>query len=67
MLELRIVLALTIRKFDISEAYDEWDRMYSSKGVKTVNGERAYQIESGGAYPAARFPCRAAFSESNCS
>lgn len=58
MLELRVVLALTIREFDIVGAYDEWDRMHPGKRIKKVSGERAYQIEQGGAHPASRFPCK---------
>lgn len=59
MLELRVVLALTIREFDLEPMYDEWDKMHSVKGsTKKVDGERAYQIEKGGAHPADRFPCR---------
>jgi cytochrome P450 len=58
MLELRVVLALTVREFDIAGAYEEWDRMHPGSGIKKVDGERAYQIEKGGAHPANRFPCR---------
>ena len=58
MLELRIVLALTIREFDVEAAFDEWDRVHSVVGNKKVHGERAYQIEKGGAHPSDRFPCR---------
>ncbi|KAI9669008.1 MAG: hypothetical protein M1817_005165 [Caeruleum heppii] len=61
MLELRITLVLTIREFDIRGAYEEWDRHHHNKGIKTVEGERAYQIERGGAHPADRFPCRVSF------
>lgn len=59
MLELRVVLALTIREFDFEPMYDEWDKLHSVNGSeKRVDGERAYQIEKGGAHPADRFPCK---------
>ena len=61
MLELRLVLALTVREFDIKGAYEEWDRVKPNKGIKIVKGERAYQIEKVGAHPADRFPCRVSF------
>lgn len=61
-MDLRTVLAMTVREFDICAAYQEWDRLHpSGKAVKTVRGERAYQIEKGGAHPADGFPCRVAF------
>lgn len=52
------MLASTIREFDLDEAYDEWDRLNKSSGIKTVNGERAYQIQLGSAHPAYGFPVR---------
>ena len=61
MLELKLVLVMTAREFKITSAYDEWDRMHPSKGPKTVNGERAYQILAGSAHPCDGFPCRVSF------
>lgn len=58
MAELKIVLALTARDFDVKEAFDEWDSVNKPKGVKTVNGERAYQIQLGSAHPVDGFPVR---------
>ena len=58
MLELKAVLILTCREFDILAAYDEWDLRYPKKGPKTVNGDRLYQIERVGAHPADGFPCK---------
>ncbi|KAF4637481.1 hypothetical protein G7Y89_g599 [Cudoniella acicularis] len=59
MIELRIILALVIRQFDVRDAYEEFDRLNPrSGGIVMVEGERAYQIEGGGAHPADRFPCR---------
>ena len=58
MMELKIILALTVREFEVREAYAEFDRLYPHKGLMAVGGERAYQVEHGGAHPADRFPCR---------
>ena len=60
-LDIKVVLALTVREFDIRDAYKEWDRLHPSEHIKTVNGERAYQISQGGAHPADGFPCRVRF------
>lgn len=56
--ELKVVLALTARDFELSEAYEEWDRVNKPKGVKKVDGERAYQIQLGSAHPVDGFPVR---------
>ncbi|KAF2143198.1 uncharacterized protein K452DRAFT_225574 [Aplosporella prunicola CBS 121167] len=60
--ELKTVLVMTLREFDISPAYDEWDRMHSGghRGIKTAMGERAYQVSGGGGgqHPSDRYPCR---------
>ncbi|KAL6235164.1 hypothetical protein BDW75DRAFT_251072 [Aspergillus navahoensis] len=72
--EMRIVLVLTARTFDIKPAYDEWDAMQAAKEgplpklvrrlgisgnpLKTVHGERAYQTEKAGTHPADGYPCR---------
>lgn len=59
-LELRVVLVMTARLFDITPAYDEWDQLHPRPGMKTANGERVYQAElgGGGAHPADGFPVR---------
>ncbi|KAH4606103.1 hypothetical protein HBH82_110960 [Parastagonospora nodorum] len=70
MNELRIVLILTARTFDIAPAYEEWEakqrareswwtKLMRSKNppIKTVRGERAYQTGRAGAHPADRYPC----------
>jgi len=49
---------MTLREFDILPAYDEWDKSNPTKDLKTVFGERAYQISSGAAHPADGFPCK---------
>jgi cytochrome P450 len=64
VMELKVVLAMTIRDFEIQPAYDQWDREHSGSHVRTVIGNRAYQVEGGGggAHPADRYPCKIAFS-----
>lgn len=58
MLELKMVLAMTTREFEIKSSYEEWDVLKPSRGPKTVNGDRAYQILSGSAHPNDKMPCR---------
>ncbi|PYH90485.1 cytochrome P450 [Aspergillus ellipticus CBS 707.79] len=72
--EMRVVLVMTARQFDIRPAYDEWDAMKpKTEGLvarfmglgagnpvrKTVDGDRAYQTEKAGTHPADGYPCRA--------
>lgn len=69
--ELKIILILTVRTFNITPAYDEWDatqleqksklrNMWPSKPAmpKAVMGERAYPTSRAGGYPADGYPCR---------
>ena len=59
LLELKIVLCLVARQFEISAAYEELDAeidMKRKKIVQTVDGERAYQVGKG--EPSAFLPCR---------
>lgn len=58
LIELKLVLVMTARKFNVSPAYAEWDRLNPKKGPKTVGGERAYQVVRGGAHPSDGFPCK---------
>ena len=58
MLEVKAVLILTCREFNIAAAYDEWDFEHPKAGPKTVKGDRMYQIERVGAHPADGFPCK---------
>ncbi|KAL9608750.1 MAG: hypothetical protein Q9167_006422 [Letrouitia subvulpina] len=62
ILELKLVLAVTLRKFKVESAYDEYDKTQPRRGIKTVNGDRAYQILSGAAHPSDGFPCRVSVS-----
>ena len=59
LLELKIVLCLVVRRFEISAAYGELDAEDGTerkKTVKTVDGERAYQVGKG--EPSEFLPCR---------
>jgi cytochrome P450 len=58
MLDMKITLAMTVREFNIHDQYAEWDRLHPSTGIKTVYGERAYQIPQGAAHPVHGFPCK---------
>jgi cytochrome P450 len=71
-LEIRLVLVMTIREFGFTPAYEKWDTMRRESWVSrvskmlgvgrdhprpTVNGERVYPVEKGGAHPADGYPC----------
>ncbi|KAK4233546.1 cytochrome P450 [Achaetomium macrosporum] len=61
MLDVKVTLVLVVREFEVRAVYDEWDALNAAKvkgRVKTVNGERAYQTQMGGAHPADGFPAR---------
>ena len=58
MLESKLILAMTVRTFDVVADYETWDRLHPRKGIKTVKGERAYQILVGSAKPSDGLPCR---------
>jgi cytochrome P450 len=58
--DIKTVLAMTLREFDILPAYEEYDKLHPTTALKTVSGERAYQIPSGASHPADGFPCRVA-------
>ncbi|KAF2259367.1 cytochrome P450 [Lojkania enalia] len=71
-LELRIALVMTVRIFRIRPAYEEWDGLKEERWIKrvlkkygfardeksSINGERAYQVEKGGAHPKDGYPCK---------
>lgn len=54
----KTLLVLTVRRFEISPAYDEWDAMYGREGLRTAFGQRAYQVAGGGGgqHPANKYP-----------
>jgi len=56
MVELRIVLCLVARQFDFSAAYEELDGKEKGAKVRSVGGERAYQVGKG--EPSDFLPCR---------
>ncbi|KAL8716977.1 MAG: hypothetical protein Q9225_005738 [Loekoesia sp. 1 TL-2023] len=58
ILELKLILAVTLRKFKVESAYDEYDKTQPRKGPKTVDGDRVYQVLSGAAHPSDGFPCK---------
>jgi sterigmatocystin biosynthesis cytochrome P450 monooxygenase len=60
VLELKVALVMTVRAFNITPAYDKWDELHPSKGIRVVEGNRAYQAElgGGGAHPADGFPVK---------
>lgn len=56
MIEMKVVLVMALRRFDVNSMYEEWDETHPWKGPRTVHGERAYQAGDGG--PNAGLPCR---------
>ena len=64
LIELRIVLILTVRRFEVVPAYEEWDRIQAEMeglctrmarwvrgdDINTINGDRAYQMDKAGAH-----------------
>ncbi|KAI0479535.1 putative cytochrome P450 [Xylariaceae sp. FL0804] len=75
--ELRIGLILTCRDLEISNAYSDFDaqkeremgiwgrlkRKVVGEPIRTVNGDRAYQTDSGGLHPVDGFPCYVKWAE----
>lgn len=59
IVELKVILALTVREFKIEDAYTEWDlRMGTAEKERAgVNGERAYQFIRSGGHPSEFYPC----------
>ncbi|OTB09268.1 hypothetical protein M426DRAFT_316556 [Hypoxylon sp. CI-4A] len=69
--ELRIALILTCRDLEITDAYNDYDAKRASEigtlgklknrvlgePMKTLNGDRAYQTDSGGLHPSDGYPC----------
>ena len=58
MAEIKVVLAMTVREFDIQACFEEWDQMKGIVGKRTVEGERAYQVLRGTMRPAEGMPVR---------
>lgn len=58
LLEMKLALVMTIRRFDFSARFDEWDQKHGKRGPRMVNGESAYQTLHGTNRPRNGFPCR---------
>ncbi|KAF8861636.1 cytochrome P450 [Acephala macrosclerotiorum] len=65
MLELKIIMAMTVRKFDVEAAYEEWDRKLGREDPGSVLegrrgrfGDRAYQEMKATAKPSDGMPAR---------
>lgn len=62
MNEIKVVLIMTVRTFDIAAAYDEFDQLQGRDRVtvslRSWKGDRAYQTEKAGAHPSDGYPCR---------
>ena len=56
MIEMKVILVMTARKFRFSLAYDTLDGAHDNQRIKTVHGERGYRIDR--AQPAGDLPCR---------
>lgn len=57
MLESKIIIACTVRSFEVRPAYEELDRA-RGEVRRTLLGERAYQILLGSAKPSDGMPAR---------
>ena len=58
MIEMKVIMVMTARKFDIELAYEDADRVKAIAGISTVYGERGYQVQR--AQPSGDLPCRVA-------
>ncbi|KAI1849373.1 hypothetical protein JX266_004868 [Neoarthrinium moseri] len=57
MAELRLVAVLTARKFDVQEAWAEWDMKQGNIGHQpTIDGERLYRVGNGPVHPKDSMP-----------
>jgi cytochrome P450 len=57
--EIKIVLALTLRRFEVEDAYEEFDGKMGYKGKREVDGPRTYMVRGNGpGHPADGYPCR---------
>ena len=59
MLEMKIILPLMLRSFNVRTAYDDFDRLHKAKGpLRTPEGERAFQMLLATGKPADDMPAR---------
>ncbi len=56
MVEMKVVVVMTVRRFEVRLGYEEVDRAGGGRGRRTVLGERGYQIQR--AQPSEDLPCR---------
>jgi cytochrome P450 len=56
--EIKLVPVLTIREFDLNDAYDEYNALMKNPKGWNVNGQRAYMMLRGGGHPADHYPCK---------
>lgn len=56
MIEMKVIMVMTARNFDVELAYEELDRSKGTTGISTVYGQRGYQIQR--AQPSDDLPCR---------
>jgi hypothetical protein len=57
-MEIKLVLMMTLRRFNITTSYDTWDHDQGGKEPQTMYEERAYQVLKGTSRPVNGFPCR---------
>jgi len=72
LIEMRVFLIMTTRTFEISPAYDEWDRIQGlnetrwskirasifGREINRLYGDRAYPNDQAGTHPSDGYPCR---------
>lgn len=62
--EMKLILALTIREFNIIDDYVNFDRRKGKAGNREMNGQRAYMARAGGTgHPADGYPCRVSLTQ----
>lgn len=66
MTEIKIILALTLRKYSINATYEDFDALKGNPNGMHVNGSRTYMVRgTGGGHPADGYPCKAAFTSND--
>ena len=53
MLGIKVIMVMVVRRFEMELMYKDFDR---GKGIRTVYGQRGYQIQR--AQPSDDLPCR---------
>jgi len=61
--EIKVMLVLTVRQFDVRDAYEEFDALKGNPKGRKVNGQRAYMMGRGGGHPADFYPCKVTFAQ----